>query len=54
LNNFLEAIAENKAPIVTGKDGLRVMEIIEAARMSNINAGARFDLANIKEVKGGV
>ena len=54
LNNFLESISKHKLPIVTGKDGLRVMEIIEAARISNMNAGTRFDLANIKVIRGGV
>lgn len=35
LQNFLESIMENKTPFVTGEDGLRVLEIIEAARISS-------------------
>jgi predicted dehydrogenase len=32
--NFLESIHEKKVPLVTGEDGLKVLEIIEAARIS--------------------
>ncbi len=33
--SFLDSIRENGVPFVTGKDGLRVLEIIEAARVSS-------------------
>jgi predicted dehydrogenase len=36
LQNFLDSIRGNQDPFVTGKDGLRVLEIIEAARVSSI------------------
>lgn len=32
--NFIQSVAENKAPLVTGEDGLRVLQIIEAVRTS--------------------
>lgn len=35
LQNFLDSIQEKHVPFVTGEDGLRVMEIIEAARISS-------------------
>jgi predicted dehydrogenase len=33
--NFIESVAEHKPPLVSGEDGLRVLEIIEAARRSS-------------------
>lgn len=50
-NNFLRAVSVNEVPMVNGEDGLKVLEIIEAARSSNINDGARFYLANLKPKK---
>jgi predicted dehydrogenase len=32
--NFLACATENKIPLITGEDGLKVLEIIEAARIS--------------------
>jgi predicted dehydrogenase len=49
--NLLESIAEHKTPIITAEDGLKVMEIIEAARQSDISGGGRFDLTNLKAKK---
>ena len=46
--SFLESIAEHKTPMISGEDGLKVMEIIEAARQSDISGGARFDLMTRK------
>jgi predicted dehydrogenase len=46
--NLLESIAEHKTPMITAEDGLKVMEIIEAARQSDISGGARFDLTTLK------
>lgn len=34
IENFIECILKNNEPAVTGKDGLKVMEIVEAARAS--------------------
>jgi predicted dehydrogenase len=31
---FMDAIREGRSPMVTGEDGLRVIEVIEAARVS--------------------
>jgi predicted dehydrogenase len=33
--DFIKAIKEKRSPAVTGEDGLRVVEIIEAARLSS-------------------
>lgn len=32
--NFIECVTENKPPVITGEDGLKVLQIIEAARSS--------------------
>ena len=45
LQNFLDSIQENKIPFVTGEDGLRVLEIIEAARISS-TTGAQEMISN--------
>lgn len=37
--NFIETISENKIPLVSGEDGLRVLEIIDAARQSAESGG---------------
>jgi len=37
--NFIENISENKLPLVSGEDGLRVLEIIDAARQSAESGG---------------
>lgn len=33
-HNFIESVTEKKTPLVTGEDGLKILEIIEAARIS--------------------
>ena len=38
-DNFIECITEHKAPLVTGLDGLRALEIIAAARQSHESGG---------------
>jgi len=37
--NFIESISKNKLPLVSGEDGLRVLEIIDAARQSAESGG---------------
>jgi predicted dehydrogenase len=37
--HFITCVVENKVPLVTGEDGLKVLEIIEAARDSAVAAG---------------
>lgn len=37
--NFIECISKNKLPLVSGEDGLRVLEIIDAARQSAESGG---------------
>ena len=37
--DFITCVVENNVPLVTGEDGLRVLEIIEAARDSAVTAG---------------
>ena len=37
--NFIESISRNKLPLVSGEDGLRVLEIIDAARQSAESGG---------------
>ncbi|HIC43459.1 MAG TPA: Gfo/Idh/MocA family oxidoreductase [Sulfurimonas sp.] len=32
--NFIECVSEHKTPLITGEDGLKVLEIIEAVRIS--------------------
>lgn len=48
--SLLESIAEYKSPVITGEDGLKVMEIIEAARKSDISGGARFYLKKLSSM----
>ena len=37
--NFLHCVTENKTPMITGEDGLKVLQIIEAARISAASGG---------------
>jgi predicted dehydrogenase len=37
--NFIDCVNEHKAPLVTGEDGLKVLQIIEAARISAASGG---------------
>ncbi|WP_341880173.1 Gfo/Idh/MocA family oxidoreductase [Synechococcus sp. UW140] len=39
LENFMECVVQHKKPLVTGEDGLIVLEIIEAARSSDAAGG---------------
>ena len=50
--NFFESLIKQKFLMNTGEDGLKVMEIIEAARQSDLSGGIRFEVKalNIKEI----
>jgi predicted dehydrogenase len=37
--NFIECVIDNKSPLVTGEDGLKVLQIIDAARNSAASGG---------------
>lgn len=37
--NFIDCVNEHKAPLITGEDGLKVLQIIEAARISAASGG---------------
>jgi predicted dehydrogenase len=37
--NFINCVTENKTPLITGEDGLKVLQIIEAARISAASGG---------------
>ena len=47
--NFIACTIENKKPLVTGKDGLKVLEIIEAARIS-AESGRQVAVAQVNNV----
>ena len=40
--NFIECVIEHKTPFITGEDGLKVLQIIEAARDSAASGGQVF------------
>ena len=44
--NFIAAIADHKNPLITGEDGLKVLQIIEAAKISSISHGIRVMVEN--------
>ena len=52
--NFLESIEARETPMTDGADGLKVMEVIEAARQSDISGGIRFNLLDLKVVGEGL
>ena len=37
--NLITCVAEHKTPLITGEDGLKVLQIIEAARISAASDG---------------
>ncbi len=39
--NFIDCVNEHKKPLVTGEDGLKVLQIIEAARISAASGGQK-------------
>ena len=46
LESFLTAVEKNISPMVTGYDGLKVLEIIDLAQQSNASGGSIFKLAS--------
>jgi predicted dehydrogenase len=49
--NFIECITEHKRPMITGEDGLKVLQIIEAARNSATSGGQIFEVEKIQVSK---
>ena len=45
--NFMECVVQHKKPLVTGEDGLKVLEIIEAARSSDVAGGQSCNVSSI-------
>jgi predicted dehydrogenase len=50
--NLLACVAERETPLISGEDGLRVLEIIEAVRNSAISGGqiSKVDEGNIRKI----
>jgi predicted dehydrogenase len=46
--NFISCVTEDKTPLVTGEDGLKVLKIIEAARHSAISGGQMSEVENVR------
>lgn len=46
--NFIACVTENKTPLITGEDGLKVLQIIEAARLSATSGGQVFEVENVQ------
>ena len=42
--HFLECVSEQKTPLITGEDGLKVLRIIDAVRQASASAGDRVQL----------
>jgi predicted dehydrogenase len=49
--NFIACVTEHKAPLVTGEDGLKVLQIIEAARQSATSGGQMSEVENVQAGK---
>ena len=46
--NFISSVTENKTPLITGEDGLKVLQIIEAVRHSETSGGQMFEVENVQ------
>ena len=46
--NFIDCANENKTPLITGEDGLKVLQLVEAARVSSTN-GCQVPVAKMPE-----
>ena len=46
--NFLSCVTEKKTPLVTGEDGLKVLQIAEAARHSALSGGQVSEVVNVQ------
>ena len=47
--NFLQSVLTHKTPAITGEDGLKVIEIIEAARESDLSGGVMCKIESLKK-----
>ena len=50
--NFMECVNHQKLPMITGKDGLEVLKIIEGARLSNETGGRMVELKDLNTQEG--
>jgi len=50
--DFISCVTENKIPLVTGDDGLKVLQIIEAVRKSSVSDGQRLNTEILQIEKG--
>jgi predicted dehydrogenase len=50
--HFIECIKENKVPKSSSLDGLKVVEVLEAASISLKQGGARVDIAELNKITG--
>jgi predicted dehydrogenase len=46
--NFIECVTEHKTPLVTGEDGLKVLQIIDAARHSAASGGQMSEVKSVQ------
>ena len=46
--DFISCVIENKTPLITGIDGLKIMQIIEAVRKSSVSEGVMIDEPTLK------
>ena len=46
--NFIACVTEHKTPLITGEDGLKVLQIIEAARHSATSGGQMSEVENVQ------
>jgi predicted dehydrogenase len=46
--NFIACVIEHKTPLVTGEDGLKVLQIVEAARHSATSGGKMSEVENVR------
>ncbi len=46
--NFIVCVTEHKTPLITGEDGLKVLQIIDAARHSATSGGQLTEVKNVQ------
>ena len=46
--NFIECVNAHKIPLITGEDGLKVLQIIEAARHSEKSGGQMVEVERLQ------
>ncbi len=49
--NFIAAVTGHKKPLISGEDGLKVLQIIEAAKKSSISHGSKVLIRNLQDKK---